>query len=147
MAAVELNTKKKTSAMILMIEQMIETKAWKEVRGLTGNIIQCKLCKEWRGSATSFGWMQNVSKYIRQEYLAKHNRALMVMAVVWAKELNLSDNQNVKWYLEKCNRGHVLELCMQDFEFNLQKITRSRRPHLMLEEKQIKINWTETSRE
>ena len=37
------------------------------------------------------------------EYLARHNRALMVMAVAWAKEQNLL-NQNVKWYQENWKR-------------------------------------------
>ena len=45
-------------------------------------------------SPRSFRWMQNVSK---QWILARHNRALMVMAVAWAKEQILLD-QNVKWY-------------------------------------------------
>ena len=42
------------------------------------------------------------------EYMARHNRMLMVMAVAWTKEQNLLD-QNVKWYQEKWKRGHVLE--------------------------------------
>ena len=58
------------------------------------------------------------------EYLAKHNRALIVMVVASAKEQNLLD-QNVKWYQEKWNRGHVFEnfqaKLVWDFEFNLQK--------------------------
>ena len=58
------------------------------------------------------------------EYLANHNRVLMVMAIVWAKEQNLLD-QNVKRYQEKWKRGHVLEKSQAklvwDFVFNLQK--------------------------
>ena len=42
------------------------------------------------------------------EYLARNNRAIMVMAVAWAKEQNLLD-QNLKWYQEKWNMGHNLE--------------------------------------
>ena len=38
---------RKTSAIISMIEQMIETRAWKEVRGLNENS-ECSLCKEQR---------------------------------------------------------------------------------------------------
>ena len=48
----------------------------------------------------------------------------MVMAIVWAKEQNLLD-QNVKQYQEKWKRGHVLEKSQAklvwDFVFNLQK--------------------------
>ena len=68
----------------------------------------------------------------------------MVMAVAWAKEQNLLD-RNVKWYQEKWKRGHVLEnfqaKLVWDFEFNLRKTTISRRPNLMLEEKQTKTIW------
>ena len=78
------------------------------------------------------------------EYLARHNRALMVLAVAWAKEQNLLD-QNVKWYEEKWKRGHDLEnsqaKLVWDFEFNLRKKTTSRRPDLILEEKQTKTIW------
>ena len=66
------------------------------------------------------------------------------MAVAWAREQYLSD-QNVKWYPEKWKRGHVLKnsqvKLVWDFEFNLRKTTRSRRPDLMLEEKQMKTIW------
>ena len=93
---------------------MNETRAWKEVRGLTENS-QCKLCQEQRG--------------------------LMMIAAAWAKEQNLLD-QDMEWYQEKCKRGHVLEnyqtKLLWDFEFNLQKVTTSRRPDLMLKEKQTK---------
>ena len=75
------------------------------------------------------------------EYLARHNRALMVMAVAWAKVQNLLV-QNVKWHQEKWKRGHVLEnsqtKLVWDFGFNLRKTTTSRRPDLILEEKQTK---------
>ena len=68
----------------------------------------------------------------------------MVMAVAWTKEQNLLD-QNVKWYQEKWKRGHVLEnsqaKLVWDFEFNLRKTATSRRPDLMLEEKQTKTIW------
>ena len=78
------------------------------------------------------------------EYLARHNRPLKVMAVAWAREQYLSD-QNVKWYPEKWKRGHVLKnsqvKLVWDFEFNLRKTTTSRRPDLMLEEKQTKTIW------
>ena len=75
------------------------------------------------------------------EYLARHNRALMVMAVAWAKEQNLLD-QNKKWHQEKWNRGHNLEnsqaKLIWDFELNLWKRTTFRTPDLTLQEKQIK---------
>ena len=67
----------------------------------------------------------------------------MVIAA-WAKEQNLLST-NVKWYQEIWNRGHVLEnsqaTLVQDFKFDLRKAPTSRRPDLMLEEKQTKTIW------
>ena len=112
-------TPRKTSAIMSMIEQMVETRAWKEVRGLTENN-QCRLCKEQRETVQHL--LAGCKMLASSEYLARHNRALMVMAVAWAKEQNLLD-QNVKWYQEKWKRGHVLEnsqaKLVWDFEFNL----------------------------
>ena len=75
------------------------------------------------------------------EFLARLNRALMVVAVAWAKEQNLLD-QNVKQCQEKWKRGYDLEnsqaKLVWDFEFNLRKATTTRRPDLMLEEGQTK---------
>ena len=124
-----------------MIEQMIEIRAWKEVRGLTENS-QCRLCKEQQETVEHL--LAGCKMLASSEYLARYNRALMVMAVAWAKEKNLLD-QNVKWYRGKWERGHVLEnsqaKLVWDFEFNLRKTTTSRRPDLILEEKQTKIIW------
>ena len=68
----------------------------------------------------------------------------MVMAVSWAKEYNLLEKK-VKWYQEKWSRGHILEnsqaKLVWDFEFNLRKTTTSRRPDLILEEKEKKNIW------
>ena len=68
----------------------------------------------------------------------------MVMAVAWAKEQNLLD-QNMKWYQEKWKRGHALEnskaKLVWDFEFNLWKTATSGRPDLMHEKKQTKTIW------
>ena len=120
-----------------MIKQMAETRAYKEVRGLTENS-QCRLCKEKR--ETTQHLLAGCKMLASSDYMARHNKMLMVMAVAWAKEQNLLD-QNVKWYQEKWKRRHVLENSQAkpvwDFEFSLQKTT-SRRPDLMLEQKQTK---------
>ena len=134
-------TPRKTSAIMSMREQMIETRAWKEVGGLIENS-QCRLCKEQQEALQHL--LAGCKMLASSEYLERHNRALMVMAVAWAKEQNLLD-QDVKWYQEKRKRGHVLEnpqaKLVWDFEFNLRKTTTSRRPDLMLEEKQAKTIW------
>ena len=124
-----------------LIEEMVETRAWKEFKGLTENS-QCRLCKEQRETVQHL--LAGCKMLASSEYLARHNRALMVMAVAWAKEQNLLD-QNVKWYQKNWRRGHVLENSQAKlvwyFEFNLQKMTTSRRPDLILEEKQTKTIW------
>ena len=129
-------TPRKTSAIMSMIEQMVETRAWKEVRWLSENSL-CILCKEQRETVPHL--LAGCNMLASREYLTRHNRALMVMVVAWAKD------QNVKWYQEKCKRGHILESSQAklvlDFGFNLRKMTTSRRPDLMLEEKQTKTIW------
>ena len=81
-------------------------------------------------------------KIANSEYLTRHNRALIMMAVAWAKEYHLVKKE-VKWYKERWIRSHVLEnaraklVC--DFEFNLRKTTTARRPDLILEDKEKSI--------
>ena len=83
-------------------------------------------------------------KIANSEYLTRHNRALMVMAVAWAKEYHLVKNE-AKSYKERWTRGHVLENAQAklvwDFEFNLRKTTTARRPDLILEDKEKKYIW------
>ena len=76
---------------------MVEIRAWREVRGLTENS-QCRLCKEQRETVQHL--LAGCKMLASSKYLARHNRALMVMAVTWAKKQNQLD-QNVKWYQEK----------------------------------------------
>ena len=66
-----------------MIEQMVETRAWAEVRGLSENG-QCRLCKEQRETVQHL--LAGYKMLASSQYLARHNRALMVMAVGWEKK-------------------------------------------------------------
>ena len=67
---------------------------------------------------------------------------MMIMAVAWAKEHELIRTDMI-WYKERWKRGTVIEndkaKPLWDFEFNLRKTTTSRRPDLILEEKEKKI--------
>ena len=90
-------TPRKTSTIISMIEQMIESRAWKEIMRLSKNS-QCRLCKEQRETVQLL--LAGCKMLASSEYLTRHNRSLLVMAVAWAKEQNLLE-QNVKWYHEK----------------------------------------------
>ena len=46
---------------MFMTKQMIENRDWKEVRGLTEDIL-CRVFSDHGETATSVGWMRNVSK-------------------------------------------------------------------------------------
>ena len=102
-----------------MLEQMVETRSWKVTRGLIEDD-KCRLCREQKEMVEHL--LAGCKKIANSEYLTRHNRALMVMAVAWAKEYHLVKKE-VKWYKERWIKGHVLEnaraksLC--DFEFNL----------------------------
>ena len=51
-------------------------------------------------------WMQSL--WPISEYLARYNRAMMILAVMWAKEHELIWLDNV-WYKEHWGRGKVLQ--------------------------------------
>ena len=89
-----------------MIEQMVETRAWKAARGLIEDG-RFRIC-------FSHGEMvQHLVAGCRvlanSEYLTRHNRALMILAVAWAKEYELIGEDTV-WYKERWERGTVLEM-------------------------------------
>ena len=68
--------------------------------------------------------------------MLRYNRALMIMAVAWAKEYGLVSG-DVVWYKERWEQGKVL----WDFEFHLRKTTTVRRPDSTLEDKSKKKIW------
>ena len=96
-------------------------------------------CIMFSGVKLSMGWF-----VFNSEYLSRHNRALMVMAIAWAKEYGLVGKET-KWYKKNWARGQVLEnsnvKLVWDFEFNLRQTTTSRRPDLVLEDKEKKQIW------
>ena len=78
------------------------------------------------------------------DYLKRHNNALMVLIVEWAKQDSLLPSDSV-WYKQKWSKGTVLEkngkICW-DFEFTMRKTTSARRPDVMIEndeEKKLRI--------
>ena len=92
-----------------VLEQMVETRAWKEVRQLSENS-QCRLCKEQQRERDRQRervqlLLAGCNMLASSEYLARHNRVLMVMAVVWAKEQSLLD-QNVE---KKSGKGDMFQ--------------------------------------
>ena len=132
---------RKTSSIMSMLEQMVETRSWKAGRGLIEDG-RCWVCH---------GHVQTVEHLVagfivlcNSEYLTRHNRALMILAVTWAKEHKFIGADTV-WYKERWKRGMVLEnlkvkpVC--DFQFNLRKTETARRPDLRLETKYQKQIW------
>ena len=134
-------TPRKTASIMTVIEQTVETRGWKVARGLIEDG-RCRVCLEF--SETVEHLVAGCKTIANSEYLSRHNRALMVMAIAWAKEYGLVGKET-KWYKENWARGQVLEnsnaKLVWDFEFNLRKTTTSRRPDLVLENKEKKKIW------
>ena len=124
-----------------MIELMVETRAWKVARGLIEDG-RCRIC--FRHGETVEHLVVGCRVLAISESLTRHNRALMILAVAWAKEYELFGEDTV-WYKERWERGTVLEngkaKLVRDFEFNPRKTNTSRRPDLILEDKESKKIW------
>ena len=62
----------KTASIMTMMEQMVETRSWKEARGLVedGN---CRICRNF--SETVEHLVAGCTKLANSEYLNRHNRA------------------------------------------------------------------------
>ena len=117
---------RKTAAIVNMMEKMIETRVWKVSRGLPCVNVKCRVCGEQKETVDHL--LAGCKMLAPSEYIRRHNRALMIFAVQWAKEYKLIDVQT-KWYAERWERGHVLESStaklMWDFQFHLKKTTTS----------------------
>ena len=126
---------------MMMLEQMTETKAWRLTRGLIEDG-RCRVCREQTESVEHV--IAGCKVLPNNEYLSRHNRVLMIMAVAWAKEYELV-GEDVIWYKEWWERGTVIEnnkgKLVWDFEFHLRKTTTARRLDLILEDKEKKKIW------
>ena len=69
-----------------MLEQMVETRSLKEARGLTDD----GSCRIWtQHSETVEHLVAGCTKLANSEYLTRHNRALMILAVAGVKQQEL----------------------------------------------------------
>ena len=68
-----------------MMEKMVETRSWKEARGLIedGN---CRICRNFSEIVKHL--VAGCTKLANSEYLNRHNQALMVLAVTWQNSRN-----------------------------------------------------------
>ena len=131
----------KTAAIMTMLEQMVETRSWTEARGLIDDG-RCRICNQH--SETVEHLVDGSTKLANSEYITKHNKALMIIAVAWAKQQELMDREAI-CYQQKWDTGTVLEndktKLVWDFDFHLQKTPTARRPDLILELKIDKKIW------
>ena len=120
---------------------MVETKSWKVSKGLVQDR-RSRVCHERDETVEHI--VAGCKVLANSEYLTRHNKALMIMAVNWAKEYKLVSDEMV-WYKERWERGAVFEndkrKLVRDFELNLRKTTTARRPALILEDKEKKKIW------
>ena len=96
---------RKTSSIFALQEQMIETKAWKKIRGLVDDD-SCQLCGEHRETVQHL--LSGCKKLAGMEYLKRHDNALKVLAVKWAIKNGMLP-EDTKWYTVKWQQGTVLE--------------------------------------
>ena len=125
-----------------MLEQIVETRLWEEARGLTDDG-SCKIYTQH--SETVEHLVAECTKLANSEYLTRHNWALMILAVAWAKQQEVV-SQKAIWYEKWWDRETVLEndkvKLVWDFNFHLRKTTTSGRPDMILELKTDKKIWT-----
>ena len=75
-----------------MLEQMVETRSWKA----TGGLIEDGRCRVYHGHNETVEHVVGGCPVLsNSEYLARHNRALMILAVTWAKEKELIGDDTV----------------------------------------------------
>ena len=72
----------------------METRSWKEARELRDDG-SCRICTQH--SETVDHLVAGSTKLAKSEYLTRHNGALMILAVAWAKQQKLVDQEAV-WY-------------------------------------------------
>ena len=76
----------KTTVVMTMLEQLVETRSWKEARGLTDDG-SSRICTQH--SETVEHLIAGCTKLANNEYLTRHNRALMILTVAWAEQQEL----------------------------------------------------------
>ena len=114
---------------------MIETKAWKKLRGLADED-KCRLCGAFRETVQHL--LAGCKKLAGSEYVRRHDNALRVLAVHWAIDNNLLP-EGTKWYTEIWEKGKVIEnngkKLYWDWEHRMRTSCTARRPDLTLEDR------------
>ena len=126
---------RKTASIFTLQEQMIETKAWKKLRGLADED-KCRLCGAFRETVQHL--LAGCKKLVGSEYVRRHDNALKVLAVHWAIDNKLLP-EGTKWYTEIWEKGKVIEnngkKLYWDWEHRMRTSCTARRPDLTLEDR------------
>ena len=128
-------TPKKTSGILDTMEQMVETRKWKAVKGIGGDDSQCRLCKNH--DDTIHHLLSGCEVITGTDYPRQHNNALMVLAVNWATEKDLLPASEA-WKSGTWKKGHVLRAgsykLSWNFKYHLRNTNLACRPDLTLED-------------
>ena len=126
---------RKTASIFTLQEQMIETKAWKKLRGLTDED-KGRLCGAFRETVQHL--LAGCKKLAGSEYVRRHDNALKVLAVHWAIDNKLLP-EGTKWYTEIWEKRKVIEnngkKLYWDWEHRMRTSCTARRPDLTLEDR------------
>ena len=110
----------------------METRSWKHARALTQDK-NCRLCNKYEETVVLI--LMGCTPLAVGEYLMRHNKALEVVAVEWAKKVCLL-NDNACSYKVDWKKGKVMEGSWSwDFEFKMHKTRTARRPALILKKR------------
>ncbi len=97
---------RKTEAVIEVQEQMVETRTRKAMRGEEVMSENYRLCSARRETVNH--WLSDCAVLTGSEYVQRHNKALIVLAVEWAKQAGLLEESTV-WYKITWQKGTTLE--------------------------------------
>ena len=90
---------------------------------------KCRLCGQKRETVEYL--FAGCKVLVNSEYLTRHNRALIILAISWEKEFNLVQ-KDINWYKQKWCRGYTLENDNAKLVWDFDNI---------LQEKEKKILW------
>ena len=129
----------KTAAVFSMLEQMVETMAWKKMRGLSEND-QCRLYRKQNETVQHL--LAGCEKLARTDYVRRHNNAWKVMAVRWTMNNGVLP-PDTKWWNENWTKGRVIQRngykLFWDWEHRMRTTNMARQPDLMLEDEPKKM--------
>ena len=118
---------------------MVETMAWKKMRGLSDND-QCQLFRKQKETVQHL--LAGCEKLASTEYVRRHNNALKMLAVRWAINNGVLP-PNTKWWNENWTKGRMIQRngykLLWDWEHRMKTTNTVKRPDMMLEDESKKM--------